>query len=104
MPATGLVEVWRGDVVESRHAVHVAVCDADGRLVAACGDPGRVTTLRSAAKPWQAQPLVAGGAADAFALGEDVLAVACASHLGQEVHVAAVAAGLAAAGLAARDL
>jgi L-asparaginase II len=104
MPGAGLVEVTRGGVVESRHAVHVAVCDADGRLVAACGDPRRVTTLRSAAKPWQAQPLVAGGAADAFGLGGDVLAVACASHLGQDVHVAAVGAGLGAAGLAVGDL
>ena len=44
-------------------------------------------------------PLVESGAADAFGLGDDELAVACASHSGEPVHVAAVRSLLAKAGL-----
>jgi L-asparaginase II len=93
------VTVIRSGIEESRHAVHVAVVDADGRLVARHGDPYRLTTMRSAAKPFQAEPLVASGALDAFAMDDEVLAVCCASHHGLDMHVAAVRRGLAAAGL-----
>jgi L-asparaginase II len=93
------VTVVRGGVPESRHEVHVAVCDAAGRLVAWHGDPQRLTTMRSAAKPLQADPLVRSGAADAFGFDDETLAVCCASHAGLDAHVAAVERGLAAAGL-----
>jgi L-asparaginase II len=93
------VTVVRGGVPESRHDVHVAVCDAAGRLVAWHGDPRRWTTMRSAAKPLQADPLVRSGAADAFGFDDETLAVCCASHAGLDVHAAAVSRGLAAAGL-----
>src|SRR5712675_3148973 len=52
------VELHRGTVLESRHRVHVAVVDASGRLVAQAGDPDYRTFWRSAAKPFQALPLV----------------------------------------------
>jgi L-asparaginase II len=93
------VTVVRSGIEESRHAVHVAVVDAEGRLVAWHGDPNRLTTMRSAAKPFQAEPLVASGALDAFAMDAEVLAVCCASHHGLDMHAAAVRRGLAAAGL-----
>src|SRR6478672_972870 len=86
------VTVVRGELEESRHSVHVAVVDRDGRLVAWHGDPHRLTTLRSGAKPFQAQPLVASGAVEA-------LGVCCASHAGRDEHVAAVRRGLEACGL-----
>ena len=82
----GLVEVLRGGVVESRHRVHVAVVDGRGGLVHAVGDPDLVTFLRSSAKPFQAVPLVASGAADRFGLTEEELALACGSHVGEPVH------------------
>jgi L-asparaginase II len=84
--------------------VHVAVSDAAGRLVAWHGDRHRLTTMRSAAKPLQADPLVRSGAADALGLDDETLAVCCASHNGLDVHVAAVERGLAAAGLTANAL
>ncbi len=62
------VEVRRGTVTESRHRVHVAVVDATRQLVAHAGDPDFVTFWRSAAKPFQAMPLVSDGAADHFKL------------------------------------
>jgi L-asparaginase II len=99
-----LVTVERDGVVESTHLAHVAVVDAAGRLRAACGDPDRLTTMRSCAKPHQVEPLLASGGFDALGLDEEVLAVACASHTGQEIHVRAVERGLRACGLTADAL
>src|SRR5258705_9088325 len=75
-----LVEVTRGTIVESRHRGHIAAVDGQGQLVAHLGDPATVTFLRSSAKPFQAIPLVASGAADRFGLTEEEIAIACASH------------------------
>jgi L-asparaginase II len=94
-----LVEVLRGPVVESRHAGAVAIADADGRLLLALGDVERPVFPRSAVKAMQAIPLVESGAASAFGLGDEELAVACASHSGDRVHVEAVRSLLAKAGL-----
>ncbi|MEE2767602.1 MAG: asparaginase [Actinomycetota bacterium] len=81
------VEVTRGDSVESQHLVDAVVVNADGSLVEAWGDPARRVLPRSALKPIQAIPMVASGAADAFALTEIELALACASHSGEPAHV-----------------
>lgn len=81
------VESTRGDLVESVHQVSVAVTDTSGRLIASSGDPDLVTFWRSAAKPFQAIPLVADGAADAFELGGEELALACASHSSERIHL-----------------
>jgi len=86
-----LVEVRRGPLVESRHRGHVAAVDGDDRLIAALGEPETVTYLRSSAKPFQAVPLVTGGAADRFQLTEAELAIACGSHSGEDLHAATVA-------------
>lgn len=94
----------RGGIAESRHLVHVAVCDRDGRLAAAAGDPDRLTVLRSCAKPWQARVLVESGALERYGLDARTLAVACASHAGGPEHVAEVARALAAADVPVRLL
>lgn len=99
-----LVTVTRNGLAESTHRVHVAVTRADGSLVAGCGDVGRPTTMRSCAKPHQVQPLLASGGFDALGLDDRVLAVTCASHMGQDIHVEAVERGLRACGLTADAL
>jgi len=53
-----LVEVFRGTLVESRHAGAIAVADADGGLLFAFGDVERPVFPRSAVKAMQAMPLV----------------------------------------------
>lgn len=88
-----LVEVLRGNVVESTHSGAVAVVDADGKVALTLGDIERPVFPRSAVKAIQALPLVESGAADAFGLGDRQLALACASHSGEPVHVE-VAAGM----------
>lgn len=98
------VERSRGGTVESVHEVHVAVVGADGRLVAAAGKHDLVTFWRSAAKPFQALPLVLDGAADAFGLDSAELALTCASHSSEPAQVDRVRAFLAKIGCAESDL
>ena len=96
---TVLVEVTRGEVVESVHHGVVVVADPAGRVVAAAGDPETVGYFRSSAKPFQAVPLVESGAADAFGLTPRELAYGCASHSGRPEDQAAVRGMLAKIGL-----
>src|SRR3989442_1926147 len=99
-----LVELRRGGVVELRHIVHVAVVDAEGRLVARAGNPDFVTFWRSAAKPFQALPLVTDGAADRFGLTTAELALCCASHSSEPGQVNLVRELLQKIGCGERDL
>jgi L-asparaginase II len=94
-----LVEVYRGEVVESRHRGAIAVVDSAGRLTHAAGDPRLRTFWRSSSKPLQALPVVATGAADHYRLGPWHLAIMCGSHVGQDYHVAVVADILERAGI-----
>jgi len=98
------VEVTRGNRVESKHRVDAVVSDAKGEVVASWGDADRPTQPRSACKPLQAIPLITSGAADAAGLTDVELALACASHTGEEGHVAAVEAWLGAVGASVADL
>jgi L-asparaginase II len=86
--------------------VHVAVVDGDGRLTAHAGDPELVTFWRSAAKPFQALPLVedGGGAADRFGLTREDLALICASHSSEPAQVARARELLQKIGCTERDL
>jgi len=99
-----LVEVWRGETLESVHHGAVAVADDTGRTILAHGDPGLVTFLRSSAKPAQVLPLLASGAAERFGLNEREIAVMIGSHGGEPFHVATVRSILAKAGLDEGDL
>ncbi len=94
-----LVHALRGGFVESFHRGAMAIVDADGAQVLALGDVQRPIFARSACKVLQALPLVESGAADAFGLTDEELALACASHGGEPRHVATAAAMLAKAGL-----
>ncbi len=94
--AEPLVRVVRSGLVESEHVGHVAVCDADGRLYAWCGDPSTTVFLRSAAKPLQAAVVLSLRGEE---LPDRLVAVCCGSHNGEPVHVAAVRALLRRGGL-----
>ncbi len=94
-----LVHALRGGSVESFHRGAIAIVDADGATVLALGDVERPVFPRSACKALQALPLVASGAADAFGLADEELALACASHQGEPGHAATAASMLAKAGL-----
>ena len=102
--AVDLVEVWRGDFLESQHQGHVAIANLRGEIVEGWGDTGRTILPRSSAKIIQALPLVESGAARAAGLGSEHLALAAASHQGAEIHTSPVRAWLAGLGLNAGAL
>jgi L-asparaginase II len=97
--AESLVEVTRGGITESRHRGHIVAVEFDGTVAAYLGAPETVTYLRSSAKPHQAIPLIASGAADRFGFTEKEVALACASHNGEPMHTELAASMLAKIGL-----
>jgi len=99
-----MIEATRGPLVETRHRVRVAVCDARGTLVAHAGEVDASVPWRSAAKPFQAMAVVTEGAFDHFGWGEEELALACASHSSEARHVALAGSMLARLGLDATAL
>lgn len=94
-----LIEVLRGHEVESRHRGYIAVVAPAGNVIAQLGDSETRTHFRSAAKPFQALPLVTTGAADHFQFTAQELAVINGSHSGEPQHLAAVQAILDKIGL-----
>ena len=82
-----LVEVTRGNIVESMHYGAFAVVDSDGNLLAAGGDPKMVTFMRSSSKPLQILPLLEKGGAEHYHLSEQEIALICSSHSGTDEHV-----------------
>jgi L-asparaginase II len=79
-----------GYAVENIHYGSVAVVDAAGRLLWSAGDPDVMTFTRSALKPFQALPFLLGGGPARFGLSRSEVALLCASHSGEERHVAGV--------------
>ncbi len=99
-----LVEVVRGDDVESIHRGSICVVEAGGKVLRSWGDADALICPRSAIKPFQALPLIDSGAAAAFAVTDEDLALACASHSGEPEHVARVQAWLDRLQLSVSDL
>ena len=102
--AVPMAEIWRGDFLESVHLGHAVVCDRNGAVVEAWGNPDQVILPRSSCKMVQALPLVESGAADAVGLSDEHLALACASHNGAPIHTDRVQRWLADLGLSDDDL
>lgn len=99
MSAAIRVELTRGPGIESVHEVHAAVVDDAGKRIASWGEADFATYLRSSAKPMQAVPVVETGAADHWKLGDEELALCCASHAGAAVHTRAARSILRKAGV-----
>jgi L-asparaginase II len=91
--------VRRGEIVEAIHRVH-AVAVQDGAVIAEAGDSALVAFMRSSSKPLQALP-VARARDD---LDSRELAIASASHLGDEAQLAAVRSLLAKAPASEEEL
>jgi L-asparaginase II len=99
-----LVEVTRGQRVESVHRGAIAIVDASGGVRAAIGEIAQRVFPRSAVKSIQQLPLVESGVADRYGFGNAELALACSSHSGEPRHVATARRMLAAAGRSEADL
>ena len=90
-----LVELVRNGFTESVHRGRVAITNADGSLATSVGAEFAPMYPRSAAKPLQAVGMVRAG----LDLPGPDLALVCASHSGEAIHLAGVRRILARAGL-----
>jgi L-asparaginase II len=98
MPAhVPITVVHRGGHPELVHCGSVAVCNAQGHLLAHAGDITQPMFTRSALKPFQAMPLIARFA-ERYQLTDADVALLCASHNGEHSHTQRVASLLAKAG------
>ena len=82
-----LCRVTRGELTESIHVIFATVVDDSGNIVFSTGDPNYVTCIRSSLKPFQAAAAIRSGAIDAAGFDESEIALMCASHLGENIHV-----------------
>lgn len=103
-PSSQEILVYRGRQIESRHHVTFAVVDENGETRHRQGEIDRPVFPRSAVKPLQAIALVESGAAERFAVSDRELALASASHNGEDMHVEVVSAWLERLGLGVSDL
>lgn len=90
-----VAEVVRSGLVEGVHFGAVVVLGPDGSPVHVVGDPDQLVYVRSAGKPMQAAGMLRAG----LDLPDDLLALVCASHSGEPVHVDGVRRILDGAGL-----
>ncbi len=90
MNAPLVVEVTRGNLVESVHRVAACAVDASGTTLYEAGDVEAPVYLRSAAKPFIAAAVIESGAGDRFGFDAREVAVMSGSHAGQPFHVDAV--------------
>ncbi|MET3292985.1 UNVERIFIED_CONTAM: L-asparaginase II [Brevibacillus sp. OAP136] len=81
-----LVEITRGNLVESSHSGALAVVSSSGKLLHAIGDVNQLMYARSALKPFQVISFLESGAYDHFRFLPKHLALACGSHNGEHQH------------------
>jgi L-asparaginase II len=98
MPHTPLIETTRGGTLENQHFGSVAVVNTRGELQAFAGDPHWLTFTRSTLKALQALPFMEGGGPQHFGFSTPQIALLCASHSGEPMHVQAVQQMLEGAG------
>ncbi|MCF6321465.1 MAG: asparaginase [Rhizobiaceae bacterium] len=83
-------ELTRGGIVESFHRAACSIVHCEDGVVSNFGDVARPIFPRSAIKALQALPMIECGAGKAFNLSPAQIALTCASHLGEPVHVEGV--------------
>jgi L-asparaginase II len=99
-----LIQLTRGGLQECLHFGSVAVVNTRGKLVSYAGDAHLRTFSRSTLKALQALPFVEAGGPAHFGFTQPEVALLCASHNGEDAHVAAAESMLGKAGLNVRTL
>ena len=82
-----ICNVTRGGHIESRHEVYAVAIGGDGNILFSAGDPDLITCVRSSLKPFQASAVIKAGATQAAGFTSKEIALMCASHNGEEIHV-----------------
>ena len=82
-----LVEVTRGDIVESIHRGDIAVVNNEGSLIFKLGDINRLCYMRSASKPIQVIAALEAGIVEKYGLSLAEIALSMSSHSGEKIHI-----------------
>ena len=98
-----LCRVTRGELTESIHVAFAVAIDETGQPFYSTGDPQYLTCIRSSLKPFQAAASVKAGAVDAAEFNDEELALMCASHKGEKIHVKTAQSMLTKLGLTVDD-
>jgi L-asparaginase II len=90
MKFEALVEHTRGPLAEIVHAGAIAVVNAQGAVLASAGDPHAMAFTRSTLKPFQALPFLQASGVQHFGFSAEQTALLCASHNGEDMHLAQI--------------
>lgn len=85
-----LVVSTRAGVAETIQRGHIALVDHMGTILWSVGDPHTVTFMRSSAKPLQAIAALQTGIVERYGLTPTEIAILCASHGAEPMHLEAV--------------
>lgn len=85
-----LVEDYRGDILENIHMGVICGINENGEVIYSVGDEKLLTFLRSAAKPFQAIPVIEHGVVEEFGLTSKEAALFAASQRGETYHIQAL--------------
>ncbi len=99
-----LIELTRGGTLECQHLGSVAVVNTRGQMVAHAGNPHWLSFTRSTLKALQALPFIQAGGHQQFGFSTRQLAMLCASHNGEDMHVTETQGMLEKAGLTYKAL
>ena len=99
-----LIQLSRNHTPECEHWGAVAVVNTRGELLAHAGDPHWLSFSRSTLKALQALPFMESGGAQQFGFSDEQVALMCASHNGEDMHVAQVQSMLEKTGLPTKAL
>lgn len=99
-----LVEEYRGGVLENVHYGAVSVVDEKGNILYSAGNPEHLTFLRSAAKPFQAIPVMKRRIEEVYGLAGHEAALFAASHRGEAFHIDALESMLRKTGISEEAL
>lgn len=101
---TALVEEYRGGLLENVHYGAISVVDETGKVLFSTGDPEHNTFLRSAAKPFQAIPVMKRLIDEKYGLTGEEAALFAASHRGEAFHIDALESILRKTGIREEEL
>ncbi len=99
-----LVEIYRGDVLESFHRGVICIVDKNNEVIYSQGDIDQLCYPRSAMKFFQQIPLIKSGAIEKFGFTQKEIAILCGSHNGENAHIETVTSILDKIGLKESDL
>lgn len=99
-----LIATTRGGLPECVHHGSITIVDAQGQRIAGVGDATGINFTRSALKPLQALPFIEEDGPARYGFTSAEVALMCASHNGEAVHVATARKMLDAIDATASDL